>query len=141
MSRPGFRTVRHTADLALRVEGNRLDELFVFAVRGLHSLLVEPSDRPVGETKPVFLEGDSPEWLLWRLLNEIVYLFDTEGFLTMDATIDELSPGLLRARLLGRFFVPGTDVLAHAVKAATCHDLVIARAEGGDWNVTVIFDT
>ena len=141
MSRPGFRTVRHTADLALRVEGTRLDELFVYAVRGLHSLLVEPSDRPVGETKPVSLEGDGPEWLLWRLLNEIIYLFDTEGFLAMDAAIDELGPSLLRARLLGRPWVPGTDVPAHAVKAATCHHLAIARAEGGGWTVTIVFDT
>ncbi len=140
MSIPGFESIRHTADLAIQVRGNQVEDLFVYAVRGLHSLLVEPSDRPVAEAKTLFLEGDSPEWLLWRLLNEVLFLFDTEGFLPMDAAIEAQGAGYLRIRLLGRNFSPDSDAVAHAVKAATCHDLSITRTEGGAWSVTIVFD-
>ncbi len=93
----GFEEIPHTADRAIRVWGDTLPELFVFAARGMYSLAGLPEDE-VGEEEEMAVEVEAAtlEGLLVAWLNELLYLTETRKLSFRAFHVDELllpSPG------------------------------------------------
>jgi len=75
-----YRYGEHTADVLIQAFGCTLEEAFVNAAIALGDLTyfterVEPRD-----VKKVFVEYDDLEGLLFKWIDEILYLFDAEKF-------------------------------------------------------------
>ncbi len=128
----------HTADVGLVAHGDTLAEAFANAGRGLTSLLVETGDvRPL-EVRQVALQGEGLEDLLVAWLNELLYLFDSDGFVAASFTISTLDASQLRAEIAGERFDPARHRPRRGVKAATYHQ--VAVASNGGYRVRVILD-
>ena len=68
----GFEAVEHTADWALHVWGNDLEELFTSSASGMSSLIVADADSlPMNITRTVNLEAFDAETLLVDWLSEL----------------------------------------------------------------------
>lgn len=152
-----YEEVPHTADWALRARGRTLTELFVNAARGMYALLTEepPAAAPVSRT--VAVEAASPEGLLVAWLNELLYLTERERLVFTAFHVRELAvpgweparpqaapgeepPGTEAARLQAE--VAGDRIeagLRKYIKAATYHNLAIARRDGL-YETVVVFD-
>ncbi|HEC35265.1 MAG TPA: archease, partial [Anaerolineae bacterium] len=75
----GFEEVPHTADIALRVWGQDLPELFANAARGMAWLMVDPSTVNPTVEVPLELRAYDAESLLVTWLGELLYLNERDG--------------------------------------------------------------
>ncbi len=135
-----YRLIDHAADAGLEVRGEDLERLMAAAAMALSDAVVPRGMH--AESLRVDVDVDAPDagTLLVGILQEVIYLLDTRGFLPVRARvrIDEAGPGLcLRASLYGSGFDPSWVRLP--VKAATHHGLEVCRGDGG-WIARVIMD-
>ncbi|MBI5740337.1 MAG: archease [Nitrospirae bacterium] len=143
-----------SGDVGLRVRGHSVTELFVNAAEGMGELITDTSLIDVKEEKEVALTSDGTEGLLIQWLNELIFLFDTHGFIgkifRVDITGGQGSGGKgqgdrgrdevkLTAKISGGLFDQGVNESRLLLKAATYHDLSI-RQVGSYWEAEVIFD-
>jgi SHS2 domain-containing protein len=138
-----FEEVEHTADIAIRVWGRDLAELFANAAYGMACQVAdvdalgsrgsgEPS-RAVEHT--IELEAYDAETLLVAWLGELLYLGEREGCVFTDFDMRKVTPNRLQAVARGR---PVSDH-RHHIKAVTFSDLEIVRTDAG-YETTIVFD-
>ena len=130
-----FEEVEHTADLALKVHGHSLKEVFINAACGLFGLMADLEGLEPTISHEISLESLDYEALLVDWLNELLYLHEVEEEIYTRFEIEALSPTALSA------ITWGVKMKASklTVKAATFHDLEIMETEDG-YLTTVVFD-
>jgi SHS2 domain-containing protein len=134
-----YRQLAHTADLAYRLRGDSLAEIYVNAAQALMATITDRRRLRPRETRTMEAEAPDREALLVAWLNHLLYLYDVDGFLGRDFEILELQDERLVAQARGEIFDPERHVGKNAVKAATYHHLEITRWDHG-WQATVILD-
>jgi SHS2 domain-containing protein len=134
-----YRQLPHTADLAWRLWGASLPELFENAGRALSATLTDRRYLRGRATREVSLASIDREALLVDWLNHLLYLFDVDGFLGRDFQVESLTPERLEARVTGESFDAARHPERTAVKAATFHQLSIVPVKDG-WQATVVLD-
>ena len=134
-----YRQLPHTADLAWRLWGASLPELFENAGRALSATLTDRRYLRGRVTREVSLTSVDREALLVDWLNHLLYLFDVDGFLGRDFQVESLTGERLEARVTGESFDPDRHPELTAVKAATFHQLSIVPVKDG-WEATVVLD-
>ncbi len=130
-----FEEIEHTADLALRVYGRDMRELFANAAHSMFALMAEPSLEGPARKQEVVLEATDYEGLLVDWLNELIYLHEVEEETYSQFTIETLTPTELKAHVVGG----PTRSKTRAIKAATFHNLSIVETEPG-YQATIVFD-
>lgn len=138
VAEPPFEEIEHTADLALRVRGANLQELFINAARGLFCLMT--GEDAYGRETPdsgesVALESLDQENLLVDWLNELLYLSEARRKIYTCFAFAELSPTRLRAQLCGE---EGRQI-KKVIKAVTFYGLDIRQTPSG-YAVDIILD-
>jgi protein archease len=134
-----YRQIPHTADVAYRIRGNSLGEIFANAAEAMMATITDRRRLKPRETRLIEVEAPDREALLVSWLNYLLYLFDVDGFLGRIFDIVELSDDRLQAVARGEIFDPERHVAKCAVKAATYHHLEITPRNHG-WQATVILD-
>jgi SHS2 domain-containing protein len=122
----------HTGEAQLRVTAGSEEEVFLDAIDAF-ARFVERGRGGEAATHVVEVEAEDRGALLVQLIDELVYLADTEGFVADRARV-ALEGDRLHAELDGR----ATDV-APLVKAATYHDLRFER-HGEEWDARIVLD-
>ncbi len=123
--RPRFRLLEHTADVGLTATGETLADALGAAVRGVVAVTFDPRRIRPREERVVSVTDPDPARRVVRLLDEVVFLEETEGFLPASATVTETSNGLV-ARLVGERFDSTRHIrVGPAVKAITYHQLEV----------------
>ena len=132
----------HTGDIAALVRGASLAELFGDAAKAFSDSvtrlpLIEPK-------RPEEIDVDAPELdlLMVDFLSELLYRFDTRGWLTRFAEVEvsEKDGGwTLVGTLRGETLDPERHCVKVLVKAVTYHGLQVSRVDTG-WTATVVFD-
>jgi len=134
-----YRQLPHTADLAWRLWGKDLPELFENAGRALSATLTDRRYLRRRATREINLTSIDREALLVDWLNHLLYLFDVDGFLGRDFQVESLTPEHLQARVTGESFDPARHPSLTGVKAATFHQLSLVPVKDG-WEATVVLD-
>jgi SHS2 domain-containing protein len=133
--KPRYEQIDHTADLALRIYGRTLRELFANAAYAMFSQLADLEAIAPTVRREVSVEGIDHESLLVNWLNELLYLQDTHGEAYVTFEIRKLSRRRLQATVAGA----QTTAFQTIIKAATYSDLSIIKVRG--WYMsTVVFD-
>jgi len=130
-----FEEVEHTADIAIRVWGRDLAELYANAAYGLACQLADPDEISQTVEHLIELEAYDAETLLVAWLGELLYLGERDGCAFADFNVLEVTPTRLRA------VARCGPVQAHRshVKAVTFSDLEIRRT-GEGYETTIVFD-
>jgi len=136
-----FRFLDHTADAKFQAFGRTLEEAFANAALAVASLMWDPAKVGPMLDHLVDVQGRDLEQLLVRFLGEIIYVFETRGFLVAavpDLTIDKEDGGLrLRAVFKGDN-QPAQYVIFGHVKAVTYNEMRIDQ--GCPVTVQVVVD-
>jgi len=142
-----FEILDISGDAGIRAYGNDLQELFVNAAIGMYSLITDIKNIQEKKTLEISAQGSSLEGLLVSFLNELIFHFDTYGFMgksirLKDFQADKLT-GLqaykLKAVLTGEDFDPDQHEGKLLIKAATYHKLLIEKKDG-HYQAEIIFD-
>jgi SHS2 domain-containing protein len=134
-SQPSFEEIDHTADIAIRIWGRDLAELFANAARGMAQQLADVDEGVLLVEERIDLEAYDAETLLVTWLSELLYLSERDGRVFTDFGMLEVTPQRLRAIARGR----PVDRRRRYIKAATFSDLEIVRTETG-YQATIVFD-
>ena len=134
-----FETIDISGDAGIRAFGSDLPELFANAGTGMYSLITDLKD--IGEEKhlAVTAQSETFEGLFIAWLNELVFHFDTYGFVGKRITIQHLTNTSISAVLSGEEFDSSRHEQRLLVKAATYHRLSVEK-KGDHWEADVIFD-
>lgn len=135
-----FEYREHTADVAVRVYGNKPEDLFANASCALKHLITDYQPKKT-VTRTIFLEGLNLEDLIVSWLNELIFQFYTNGFLTAESKISLSSEGpkTLRACLEGEDMHHTAITIKSEIKAATYHNVKIQKSKNTLY-VDIIFD-
>lgn len=130
-----FEEIEHTADIAIRVWGHDLAELFANAAYGMACQLADPDGVENAVEEQITLEAPDAETLLVTWLGELLYLDERDGHVFVDFEMLRVMPTRLRAVARGG---PTSDRKRH-IKAVTFSDLQIRRTSSG-LETTIVFD-
>jgi len=136
---PKSRQMPHTADVAYRIRGDSLADIYINAAAAMMATITDRRRLKPRETRLIEVEAPDREALLVSWLNYLLYLYDVDGFLGRLFEIVELRDERLRATARGEIFDPERHEAKTAVKAATYHHLEITPRNHG-WQATVILD-
>lgn len=133
-----------SGDVGLRIWGKSLEDLFVNAASGMISFMTDRLSGATTDKRTINIKSDSLENLIVQWLNEVLFLFDTYGFVGKNFEIDidgdrDRLPLELNAEIMGGLFDPRTSEKRLLIKAATYHELSINKTDSV-WEAVVIFD-
>jgi len=143
--RPPYEELNHPADLLLEIRGEDLEQLLDNALYALYANVVDLQGLRGERWVTIQATGEDAARLLGRLLNEALFLLDTEGFLGTAAKLqvheDEEAGISAQAQIWGLTLDQTRHDLLSEIKAATQHSLEIRREEDGSLVGTVLLDT
>lgn len=132
----GYEEIEHTADHALKIYGQNLEELFISAAVGMTSLIIKSTAGVSGKIeKAVKCEAIDTESLLVEWLSEIAYWAEAEMLVFKTFKIHKLTANKLNASVIGG----KVSSIEKHIKAVTYHNLKIRENQQG-FEVTIVFD-
>ncbi len=142
-----FEILDISGDVGIRAFGKDIQEAFVHAAIGMFNLITDLDLIEEKKTTPITVESDSLDGLLVSWLNELIFHFDTYGFIGKKITDFHLVGGelsdaqtyTLKASVTGEEFDPQRHEGKLLIKAATYHKLAVEKKHG-IWDIHVIFD-
>ena len=132
----------HTGDIGARLEGRTLDELFASAALAFSDTISPLEAIDARRAEELDVAAPELDLLLVDFLSELLYRFDTRGWLTRSAQVEirERDGGwALEGTLIGERHDPTRHQTRVLIKAVTYHGLEITRTEG-TWSARVVFD-
>jgi SHS2 domain-containing protein len=148
-----FEILDVSGDVGIKAFGKDIEEAFVHAALGMFSLITDLDVIKEKKAIDVSAESDSLDGLLVSWLNELIFYFDTYGFIGSTITISEITPSpllqsegveagdgyKLKATVCGEEFDQKRHTGKLLIKAATYHKLKIEKRHGM-FEIHVIFD-
>ena len=130
---PRYEILPHPADGKFRAYGRTLEEAFGNAALAMASLMWDWTNVEPRLAIPVRVAGKDREQILVKFLNELLYLFETRGFLVAaaeDVRLGQEGGGwTLEAVLRGDGLSAGHEIYGF-VKAATYNEMQIEEGDG-----------
>ena len=134
-----YQPIDHTGDLGMLVFGADLHELFAHAAWGLFDLMTDAERIEPRISRDLTVEAMDLEDLMVRWLGELLYAYDTDRFLTVNAAFHTLEPTRLQATVRGEPFDAVRHPIDTEIKAVTYHQIAVECFDSG-WQARVIFD-
>jgi SHS2 domain-containing protein len=138
-----YHTIDHTADIAIEISGNSLEDLFRTAYQAWYEIVLDYLRVLSQGRKRIKLKADSPEELLVNFINEINYWLMVKKWIT--AKIEKLELSDTDGHLSLRVVAAGRplDIKRHElqleVKAVTFYQLEIKQT-GHNFFTRMVFD-
>ena len=96
-----YEFLEHTADAKFRAYGKNLNEQFLNAALAMTSIMFDPKKVKPKIKKEIKIKGLDQKSLLYNLLEELLYLMDTEFFLLNKVSNLKIKDNTLTATLYG----------------------------------------
>ncbi len=135
MDEDRFEEVEHTADIAIRVWGSTLEDLFANAAYGMACQLADVGRVNITLEREVRLQAADVEVLLVEWLGELLYLGERDDAVFVAFDVHEVTPTGLEAIARGG---PMEEHHTH-IKAVTFSELNIRKTDQG-YETVVVFD-
>ncbi|HEX6331363.1 MAG TPA: archease [Actinomycetota bacterium] len=132
----GHELLEHTADLGIRAWGPSLEAAVEEALLGLVEVMGVDASGP-GETRPVRGNGHDDASRLVALLNEVVFVVETEDVRVASAKVSRDDGDLVAELEVAAATAPAQGI---SVKAATYHQLAVEEQPDGSAEVRVFVD-
>jgi SHS2 domain-containing protein len=130
-----FEEIEHTADLAIRVWGSDLQELFANAAYGMACQLANVDSVEAKIERRVAIEAADLEILLVEWLSELLYLGERDRVVFTEFDVFEVTSNKLEAKARGG---PVEELQGH-IKAVTFSELDIKETDRG-YETIIVFD-
>lgn len=127
-----------TADLAIEATGKDLQELYQSAAEGTIAAMADPASVNAARTKTFTITKEKPEDLLFDLIEELIFLKDSES-MVFHSVKTELTNNTLTVTLTGDAINPDTQDLRQDLKAITLHYYTVEQTPDG-WRAQFVID-
>jgi len=135
--KPNFKFLEHTADIKFQAFGKSLEEVFENSALAMFNSMF---DGKIGNKikKKISVEGKDNESLLYNFLEELLFLFDSEGFFLSEIEKIKIKGNRLEAEIVGdkaenyKIYID--------VKAITYNEMFVREEKKGKWVAQVVLD-
>ena len=134
----GFNLLEHPADVGIEARGDSLEEAMAWLAAGMFSLIVDPATVRPTDSRHVSVTSRDRVSSVVDWLNELLYQYETTGFLLSHCQVSLGPGGRLEAECRGEPLDPHRHHVLTVVKAATYHQLVVSQTH--QWYIRVILD-
>jgi SHS2 domain-containing protein len=138
---PKYQILPHTADGKFRAFGRTLEEAYANAALATASFMWDWSKVKAAVPRSIRLRGRDREQVLVKFLGEIIYLWETEGFLLGEVAVLEIGESgseiELDAVFRGDYISPDYEIHGD-VKAVTYNEMRIEKGDG--FTIQVVVD-
>lgn len=134
-----YEIIEHTADIGIRIFGRDKKELLLNAAYGFFDVITDLKKIEIKSTYYIEVRGETFEELFFNWLDELLFVFDTKGFIGKDVKIEELKTSTIKAKLKGEKFDFKKHPLKAQIKAVTYHNLNVTYHDNL-WEAEVLFD-
>ncbi|RLG11116.1 hypothetical protein DRN73_06175 [Candidatus Pacearchaeota archaeon] len=131
-----FKFLKHTADVKFQAFGKTLEEIFKNSVLAMSKVI---SDDKINEKvkKKIKIKGKDNENLLYNLLEEILFLFDSKNLIISKAGNLKIKNKELSAELSGDY--AKNYKINMDIKAVTYNEMFIKKTKD-KWIAQVVLD-
>ncbi len=129
-----YKFLDYMSDAFIEAWGDNLEEAFINAARAFYDTMINEEKIESKETKDVEISGHDLEELLYNWIEELIYLFEVEGWLTSEYNIKiERKNGswYLRGKLHGEKYDKSKHGSKTHIKAVTYHEMKIHISNDG----------
>ncbi|GAB4379690.1 MAG: archease [Calditrichia bacterium] len=138
-----YQFIDHTADLAIKVYGKTVEEIFIHAALAWQKCIFEEAIPAPAEEMELHLLADSPEELLVEFLSEINYQTTIKQWCFSKIKQISVRPVdkkyELNALILGEKYDEKKHQIQMEIKAVTFHQLRIEKKDGL-YQTLIVFD-
>lgn len=134
-----YKNIEHTGDLGVEVYGNSRENLLANASLALSDIIADTKKVESKREVEWSIEADSPEELLVKQLEEILYRLDSEGMIFKEFRISLRGLDAIKCLAFGEPLDREKHDFKTEIKAVTHHQLKI-HEENGQWLARIIFD-
>jgi len=138
-----IRFLDHPSDVYVEVRAKSLEEAFALSGMAVYEVMTDVSRVRKEEKVRVTVEGFDLYSLLYNWLEELIYLFDSRGFLGSEVKVKEVvrddNSFRLKAIIVGERYDDKRHESKTAIKAATYHLMEIKR-EDDEYVVRFVLD-
>jgi len=127
--KPFYQLFDHTSDLGVQVRAEDLKSLFKNAALTLTDLMTDIKTVRNRSDRIIEVESENIELLLREWLGELLFTFNTSGFLISDVEILNISDRHVKARIFGEQYQKKRHVLQREIKSVTYHQLKVMVEE------------
>ena len=127
-----------TADAGIRYKAKDLKELFCKGILATFNEITDLEKVEPKEEYEVQAQNELP-FLLADLINEVLVLHESKGFVARECEVLELKEDFVRVKLKGERFNPDKHPSKLVIKAATYHRLKVEKVNN-HYEAEVIFD-
>ncbi|MFP4567735.1 MAG: archease [Candidatus Woesearchaeota archaeon] len=127
-----YEFLEHTADTKIKAYGRSLEEAFESVLVATSAVMVDVDSLVELESKSIVVESKSLKSLLYDFLDEVLFLFDVEGFISkkvVDLKIVRDSSFKLSCTLVGD--IASKYDIHTTIKAVTYSDMEIFEVDDG----------
>ncbi len=121
-----YKFLEHTADVKFQAFGKTLEEAFTNAALATAEIMTEDKIKEI-ETKTFTVTAKKKETLLYEYLEQLLFWFDTEGFVLSKVKSLEIKDNTLTATITGDN-AENYEISTH-IKAVTYSDMFIKEEE------------
>ena len=131
----------HTGDFGVDLTADSLEGLYEEVACAFTALLTDALERvEEKESKAIEVEGVDETDLLVALGNELLYIFESQGWLVRRLEVERLEDDRLVATAHGEPFDEARHPIARPMKAVTHHAAGVDEDGEGGWRGRLIFD-
>jgi len=138
-----IRFLDHPSDVYVEVRAKSLEEAFALSGMAVYEVMTDVSRVRRDEKVEVTVDGFDLYSLLYNWLEELIYLFDSKGFLGSEVKVKEVVQDrngfILKAVICGEKYDAKRHESKTAIKAATYH-LMEIKKEGDEYVVRFVLD-
>ncbi|MCD6235958.1 MAG: archease [Thaumarchaeota archaeon] len=125
----GFRFLEHLSDAFIEAWGDSLEEAYAQAAKAFYEVVSSMEGVEPREERVLEVEGEDLQELLFSMLEKLIILFDSEGFLAGEVEAGEVEKGengfRLKLRLRGERYDPSRHRHGTHVKGVTYHMMTV----------------
>ena len=138
---PRYRFFDHTGDFGADLEVGSEAEVLEASADALVALLTDTEGAVTAtQTRALAVEGVDTADLMVALGNELLFLFEVDGWLAARVEVSTLEEGRLVAVGHGEPFDPERHTIARPIKAVTHHGATVEPMPDGTWRGRLVFD-
>ncbi len=133
-----FEVLAHVSETGIRAYGKNIEESFENAAKAMFSIITEPGKVDPDQEVKINISAKNNSELLVDWLNELLFYFDSKGFLFSEFDL-HIKDGELVGIASGEIYEAPKHPLKTQIKATTYYNLEVEEGNGQS-RVQVYFD-
>ncbi len=134
-----YRLNRHQSEIAVRVIGNSQADLFVNSAFALFDVMADIQAIESKERLPLEVEGTDRDDLMVNWVRELLYLYQSSGYLLREFQVHEVKDTIVRAEVCGEKIDPDRHEIKQEIASIAFHKSRMEKT-GNQWTAHLIFE-